>query len=50
MPIYDKEFEMDLLLEDKIKEMAEAYGPHKFLQALNQMDWIPKSTNNEKSS
>lgn len=49
MPIYDKEFEMDLLLEDKIKEMAEAYGPHKFLQALNQMDWIPKSTNNEKA-
>ncbi|MFC4808792.1 tyrosine-type recombinase/integrase [Paenibacillus sp. GCM10023250] len=49
MPIYDKEFEMDLLLEDKIKEMAEAYGPHNFLQALNQMDWIPKSTNNEKA-
>lgn len=43
MPIYDKEFEMDLSLEDKIKEMAEAFGPNKFLQVLNQMDWVPKS-------
>ncbi|WP_449603636.1 hypothetical protein [Paenibacillus sp. Marseille-Q9583] len=44
MPIYDPEFEMDLSLEDKIKEMAEAFGPHKFLQVLNQMDWVPKNT------
>lgn len=44
MPIYDPEFEMDLSLEDKIKEMAETFGPHKFLQVLNQMDWVPKNS------
>ncbi|MEK3795546.1 hypothetical protein MKX42_27725 [Paenibacillus sp. FSL R7-0204] len=48
MPIYDMEFEMDLSLGDKIKEMAEAFGPDKFLQVLNQMDWVPKNTTTSK--
>lgn len=45
MPVYDEQFETDLSLEEKIKDIAETFGPLKFLEALNQMDWVPKAKN-----
>jgi integrase/recombinase XerD len=48
MPIYDENFELDLSMEEKIKDLAETLGPIKFLQALNHLDWMPKNTNSEK--